>query len=166
MGLEEGCVQFNNLNLNLIDNSSGVFIGNNTANGWRSVMSINQGFGTAGGCIISDSINIVFDNDVVDTIIEDSEHHLCDNYQTPVGPQNQSINFQTLNINAVNANSAVSIGESKIDHWRSSNKTNMGFGMGVGVNIFSNNVNMIDDQDIIDAPIKDFKRAEDNKSPS
>ncbi|MGV3487283.1 MAG: hypothetical protein ACO1OC_01680 [Tuberibacillus sp.] len=162
----EAYVQFKNINVNRLDEASGVFIGNNQANFWRSANKNNEGFGSAFGCRISQTMNIVIDNDEVDTVIHDIQYQTNDSEIQSPKSSNQLINFQNLNVNALNSNSAINMGDNRLNHWRTHHKENQGFGNGIGVNVFSRNVNSIDDRDCIDTTIRDIKTSEDNRSPS
>jgi len=166
MGCSGEIVQFHNININRLDEAAGVFIGNNKANFWRSSSKDNEGFGSANGCRISNTLNMVIDNDEVDSVIYDIQYQ-NDNIECHSDESsNQLINFQTLNVNALNSNSAITMGENKLNHWRTHHKENKGFGNGIGINAFSRNVNTVEDQDFIDTPINDIKTSQDSKSPS
>jgi hypothetical protein len=151
-----GSVYFNSLNLNRVDTASGVFIGTNIANGWRSSKKSNEGFGHASGCLIYKTINMVFDDDNIDTVIYDTQENNQMEATTPTTQHhNQTINFKTLNVNALNINASINMGDNRLSGWRSHSKANMGFGNGTGTNIFVGNTNVIDDQDIVDSHIND-----------
>lgn len=68
-------IEFNNINVNSIESSSGVFIGPNVQWGWSSHMKRMNGFGTVTGMLnrISHSVNVIYDNDLIDTPIDDRD---------------------------------------------------------------------------------------------
>lgn len=156
MTSEDAIVQFQNINVNRLDEAAGVFIGNNRANYWRSMTKNNTGFGNVSGSVITKTLSIVVDNDAVDTVICDTGRTSGQNVDHE-DPSNQLINFEALNINALNTNSAVVMGNNRLNDWRAHHKENKGFGNGTGVSIITDTVNAIDDRDIIDTPISDVK---------
>jgi hypothetical protein len=64
-------VQFDNINVNAIDTNAGIFIGTNGQNNWSSNNNTKSGFGSLFGKfnLVSKNINIVKDDDVIDTPI-------------------------------------------------------------------------------------------------
>ncbi|GGH88160.1 hypothetical protein JOD43_000631 [Pullulanibacillus pueri] len=65
-----------------------------------------------------------------------------------------NINFAAINVNAINRDSSVSIGENNQPGWSSHSKNNYGDGLLFGINLI-NQMNNIMDNDVIDAPIND-----------
>jgi hypothetical protein len=61
-------VYFDKINVNVIENSSGIFVGTNYQLGWDSTSKTNSGSGSVSGDfnLIQHNANIVFDNDVID----------------------------------------------------------------------------------------------------
>ncbi|WNR43748.1 spore germination protein [Paenibacillus roseipurpureus] len=76
-----------------------------------------------------------------------------------------SIVFNMININNQNTNATVGIGENAQSSWDSHSKNNYGTGEFIGNSISCNIVNLIFDNDFIDAPIndQDFKPAVNNQ---
>ncbi len=66
-----------------------------------------------------------------------------------------NINFGAINVNAVNRESAIAVGENNQPGWTSHSKTNIGNGIYFGMNITGSVFNNIIDNDVIDAPIND-----------
>lgn len=66
-----------------------------------------------------------------------------------------NISFGSLNVNAQDTNSTVSIGEASQAGWSAHSKNNFGNGMLFGWNNSANMFNYILDNDIIDSPIID-----------
>ncbi|MCG8515717.1 MAG: spore germination protein [Halanaerobiales bacterium] len=63
--------------------------------------------------------------------------------------------FNAININSLNTNSLVSIGENAQPDWDSHSKTNQGSGAGFGFNWDIGIINYIFDNDVWDTPIFD-----------
>ncbi|MFD0697858.1 spore germination protein [Paenibacillus sp. GCM10027628] len=76
-----------------------------------------------------------------------------------------SIVFNMINVNSINTNATIGIGENAQSSWDSHSKNNYGNGQFIGNTISTNVVNFINDNDIIDAPIndQDFKPAVNNQ---
>ncbi|WP_051263082.1 hypothetical protein [Tuberibacillus calidus] len=66
-----------------------------------------------------------------------------------------AINFAAININAMNRDAAVAIGENNQPGWTAHNKANFGLGLQFGISFTANQFNVIADNDVIDAPIND-----------
>lgn len=71
----EAMISFDKLSVGTVSSSSGVFNGKNIQFGWSSHSKTNTGFGTLGGSSnrVNRNINVVFDNDQVDTPIDDRD---------------------------------------------------------------------------------------------
>ncbi|MGV3487284.1 MAG: hypothetical protein ACO1OC_01685 [Tuberibacillus sp.] len=67
-----------------------------------------------------------------------------------------AINFAAININAMNREATVSIGENNQPGWSAHNKNNFGFGLQFGINFTAYQLNNILDNDVVDAPINDM----------
>lgn len=161
MDRDKYCFILNKINVNTITNNSAILVGFNHAAGWQSQMKQNFGFGSAGNnCIIGNTL-IVIDNDVIDAPVDNRDHDFSRNmleFDTPVLPEDQEIpitliKFDKINVNALNRNSTVAIGENMQPHWETFNKQNYGVGFFSGENVIGKNLNIIKDNDIIDAPI-------------
>jgi hypothetical protein len=72
-----------------------------------------------------------------------------------------NIVFNMINVNSLNRNAGVSIGENTQSSWDAHGKNNNGNGMLLGNFINLNNLIIINDNDIFDVPINDndFKPA-------
>lgn len=68
-------IQFNNLIVNGVDSTSGIFIGTNSQSGWNTMDKENFGLGRVHGSYIKipNNKNIVYDQDFIDTIIHDQQ---------------------------------------------------------------------------------------------
>jgi hypothetical protein len=55
------------LNVDALNNCSGVFIGRNFTSDWESISKANNGFGPVDGCRVKNSIHIVSDQDLIDS---------------------------------------------------------------------------------------------------
>lgn len=68
-------IEFDNINVNAIETTSGIFVGTNTQLGWGAHSKSNHGFGSITGQFnfAIKAINIVMDDDVIDTPIDDRD---------------------------------------------------------------------------------------------
>jgi hypothetical protein len=142
---------FNKIDVNTIDTASGIFIGTNHAHGWSSHNKNNSGLGTANNTVISGNLNMVHDNDIVDSPIDDRD--VIYSHQARLGQTD--IDFKMINVNALDTNATISTGENVQNGWDTHSKNNFGQGTVYGNTISSNNINSISDNDIIDTPIND-----------
>lgn len=65
------------------------------------------------------------------------------------------INFIAINVNTLNRDSTVAVGENNQPGWSSHSKNNYGTGMLFGFSVTTNTINNIYDPDLVDAPIND-----------
>ena len=65
-----------------------------------------------------------------------------------------NINFAAINVNAINRDSAVAIGENNQPGWTAHSKNNYGDGLLFGINMI-NQMTSIIDNDVIDTPVND-----------
>ncbi|GGE49784.1 hypothetical protein GCM10011391_30690 [Pullulanibacillus camelliae] len=65
-----------------------------------------------------------------------------------------NINFAAINVNALNRDSSISIGENNQPGWSAHSKNNLGAGLLQGFNVV-NQVSNILDNDVVDSPIND-----------
>ncbi|UJF34344.1 spore germination protein [Paenibacillus hexagrammi] len=77
-----------------------------------------------------------------------------------------SIVFNMININSLNTNATIGIGENAQSSWDAHSKNNIASGENIGTVMVANTVNFIYDNDFIDAPIndQDFKPAITNQA--
>lgn len=151
-------IHFNNLSVTSIETNSGIFIGNNSAPGWHSASKSNRGFGSSNGSVFYQTVNIVIDNDGIDTVINDV------NQTEGSGYSNESNVPKTIKLNAINLGiasvaTAVAVGENNQGNWRSHYKENRGFGTAAGMNQFTMSNNNVCDNDAIDNVINDVSQA-------
>jgi hypothetical protein len=66
-----------------------------------------------------------------------------------------SINFVSINVNTLDTDATISVGENNQAGWDAHSKNTFGNGMFFGINLTPNNLNVITDNDVIDAPISD-----------
>lgn len=64
-------IKFDSIYANSIKMSSGIFVGHNTQDGWRSQVKENSALGTVVGTsnVIHHNVNVIHDEDMVDTPI-------------------------------------------------------------------------------------------------
>ncbi len=74
-----------------------------------------------------------------------------------------NIIFDSININNLSGNSGVFNGENTQSNWNSYIKNNFGQGSIIGKhNIFYQNVNVVEDNDLIDFPVRKAKEGNGN----
>jgi hypothetical protein len=147
---QKAVVIFNKLIVNDIEDSSGIFIGTNQAIAWSSCSKTNQGFGNLQDATLSRSVNVVYDQDVMDASVRDSRDiTLLEGVQNL---QQCMVDFQSIAVNAVMNGSAIDLGVNKQLGWRSSRKNNYGGSKNLGANRMSQMVNFTLDNDVVDAP--------------
>ena len=66
-----------------------------------------------------------------------------------------SIVFNTINVNTLDTNATVAVGQKAQSGWNSHAKNNFGNGMLFGINYTTASVNNIVDNDVFDTPIND-----------
>jgi hypothetical protein len=147
---------FDKIQVQSIDTSSGIFVAHtNHAHGWSSQSKINMGFGTVGDSnVLETSTSVVYDDDWIDSPMIDKSVRL-QNKQEP-GPNQTSIVFNKIDVDTMNTNTTVSVGESSQQGWSSKSKNNYGNGTFIGRTLLPNNKTMVKDDDYIDSPIKDI----------
>ena len=140
--------------VNQVHTNSGIFIGNNYSHSWSSHTKTNSGLGTTSSCDISNILNIVFDNDMVDTLINEENNTASLPITSNTNQDNHDqYDIHTINVNAINTNSTLTIGENRQPLWSSHNKLNFGIGNLSGFNYVKQTLNQLNDQDLIDTPI-------------
>jgi hypothetical protein len=143
-------VTLNQISVNSIDTSSGIFIGTNYAHNWSSHRKNNYGFGSVSDSFVSHTNSSVIDNDLVDTPIHSQPAILFDGNM----PGNQNdIDIGEININVLDTCAAVTVGENALNAWSSHSKRNAGQGRFAGDIQNTRNHSVIMDQDIIDSQI-------------
>jgi len=151
---KEPVIYLNSLSVDTLDTTCGVFIGVNRATGWSSHAKTNSGLGTSGPHC-RNNINIVYDNDFVDTPAESRDMFLHTANGTGDGTVPLEIKFDKIDVNALDTQSIIAVGNNSQSAWDSHSKDNQGLGTLYGRPSLSKNTNTIHDNDIIDAPIND-----------
>ncbi|MDD4570540.1 MAG: hypothetical protein PHE70_10510 [Tepidanaerobacteraceae bacterium] len=148
-------INFEGLTVTSVGPSSGIFIGKNRAIGWSAHSKSNVGLGSASG-EVSHNINIVYDNDLIDSPIDDRDlivdNDVC---LTPQVNESTDINFDDVNVNSLTDNAIISVGKNKQSGWDAHGKANTGIGPYFGNSFTSGNVSVIADDDVVDSPIND-----------
>jgi len=83
MGRRRGIhIELGNINVNRIDSSSGIFVGTNAQWGWSSHAKNVSGFGAVTGMLnrLSANVSVVYDNDLIDTPIDDRDVFIASPY--------------------------------------------------------------------------------------
>jgi|LSQX01.3.fsa_nt_gb hypothetical protein len=149
-------INFGALTIYHLRSSCGVFMGTNNATSWSAHTKSNSGLGSVSDGIVSNNINIVFDNDVIDSPIDDRDIVISN---TTCSDKKSggltAINFDSIDAITVTSNSSISIGENRQDGWDSHSKMNFGNGSFVGSTLAEGNVSLLVDNDLIDSPIND-----------
>ncbi|WP_442599901.1 hypothetical protein [Neobacillus sp. D3-1R] len=146
-------VTVNQICVNNIDTASGIFIGTNYANNWSSHRKSNHGFGTVSNSLICYNQSFVIDNDLVDTPINNNSVCFMDQWPNVI---KNDVGIGEVNINVLDASSALSVGENVLNGWSSHSKRNSGQGRSVGAFQNSQNTNHVYDSDVIDAQINNY----------
>lgn len=68
-------VQFDRIAVNAMEKNSGVFVGTNLQYGWSSHNKTNASiaFVSGDGNAIEGNVNVIYDNDIIDTPIDDRD---------------------------------------------------------------------------------------------
>lgn len=148
---QKAVVIFHSLNVNNIENSSGIFIGTNHALGWSTYSKTNQGFGSLSDTSLSHSIGIVSDPDIVDAGVRDIRH--INLSETPNQAQMSLVNFGSIQATALNNGSAIDLGDNKQLGWRTSRKNNYGASKVLGRSLMKQVAGFAMDNDTVDAPV-------------
>lgn len=150
--VDDTVINFQNITVQSIGDSSGIFIGKNNAIGWSAHGKSNQGLGSVNGKVIQ-SINLVYDNDFMDSPF-DNHHLIVDNdmYLSTEIKETANISFDEINVTSLANNATVSVGHNRQNSWDAHNKSNTGIG---DASIICNNMSVIGDADVIDSPINE-----------
>lgn len=146
-----------NINVQSMDRQSGIFIGeNNKAIGWSAHGKTNNVIGKIGGQsnLIYQNLLILNDPDYIDTPIDDRDINLS--FETAGGEETKNFTVDNVNVNAMQQNCVVAIGESRVTGMDANEKVNQSHGSIYGNgnhSILNHNVNI--DEDVLDAIIED-----------
>lgn len=148
-------IELGNIQVTSVDTSSGIFISQlNFANGWRSQIKSNSGFGEIGDHNhLENCISTVSDDDIIDSPMEDNSVFVEKNIVA--SESETTIQFKGIEVESLNQNASISIGENRQSGWASASKENEGNGEFQGETLFTNNQTIVRDNDVIDAPVID-----------
>ncbi|HHW37019.1 MAG TPA: hypothetical protein GXX18_07260 [Bacillales bacterium] len=137
-----------------IESSSGIFISQtNIVNGWRSQIKLNSGLGKVGNQNkFEKMISIVSDDDNVDSPMVNNSMWIENNIKN--SESNIDINFNEIKVDLLDTNATISIGENTQSGWASQIKGNLGNGQFIGDNVLADSLNVVKDDDIVDAPVQ------------
>lgn len=152
-------VVFNKIFVNQIEDSSGIFIGTNQAIGWTSYSKSNSGFGNPKNAVVSNVLSVVHDEDAIDMPIQEVSNITLPAGNHPI--QQSNIDFNSIHANAVFNGSAIDLGNNTQLGWRSSRKSNYGFGKGLGKNQINQVASIILDHDDLDMLVVNKGSTED-----
>lgn len=146
-----------NINVQSMNRQSGIFIGErNIATGWSAHGKTNNVIGEVGGHsnLLYQNVSILNDPDFIDTPIDDRDIHLS--VQQPGAEHPANLTLESVNVNTMQPNAVVSIGEGQITGMDANEKVNYSQGSIYGnKNHFYYNLNMNNDPDMIDGTIDD-----------
>ncbi|NRD76789.1 hypothetical protein HPT25_04695 [Bacillus sp. BRMEA1] len=146
-----------NINVQSMTRQSGIFIGErNNAVGWSAHGKENNVIGKVGGTanVLYQNVSILNDPDYIDTPIDDRDIHVS--VENDGGEKSSTLTFESVNVNNMQQNSMLSIGEGHITGMEGNEKVNNSQGSIYGNNnhlLCNHNIN--NDQDTIDSPIDD-----------
>jgi hypothetical protein len=140
----------NGIAVNSIDTSSGIFVGINNVNNWSSCRKNNHGFGSVSNSLVSENFSLVIDNDVIDTPIENNAVTYMDGRQDI-----NNIEVTEINVNSLDSNAAVSVGDNLLNGWSAHGKRNDGTGRSAGITQNKSNTSVVIDNDLMDCQIYD-----------
>ncbi len=134
--------------------TSGIFISQtNIVYGWRSQIKINSGLGEVGNQNkLENIVSIVSDEDNIDSPMINNSLWIENNVKT--SDSDIDINFNEIKVDSLNTNATISIGESTQSGWATQKKSNLGNGHFIGDNILADSLNVVKDDDIVDAPVQ------------
>ncbi|CAG7637509.1 hypothetical protein ACFQI7_07740 [Paenibacillus allorhizosphaerae] len=145
-------VVFNKLVVTSIENTSGIFVGTNYAVGWSAYSKSNQGLGSVQDANVAHTVNVVYDQDISDMPVQDCKQVAA---VSGSGLQQQcDIVFHSIHTNTVSNGSAIDVGENMQAAWSGMHKNNYGTGKNIGLNRLKHIANLIQDNDIIDSPVR------------
>ncbi|GGJ10650.1 hypothetical protein GCM10010885_19830 [Alicyclobacillus cellulosilyticus] len=135
---------------------SGVLVGGqNIVYGWSAHSKSNAGFGTLESSnLVYKLLTLVSDPDTLDTPIDDRDVHVFTKvYRSPPVTH---IGLHALNVNMMQQNAGVFVGDADINGWDQHQKTNKGHGDTYGHhNGQVRNVQVNFDPDVVDTPVAD-----------
>lgn len=145
-----------NLNIEHVEQSSGVFTGTNVQSKWISIKKTNQGFGQPASSTFINTKTYIDDHDLYDLYhnVSPAPYHNQFSPSTDSDTKQQtepiSLKWQELHIGALNQQSILSVGENHQSYWSAFHKANLGLGVFTGKNITKAAITFIDDQDFMD----------------
>ncbi|EIT85583.1 hypothetical protein A374_10118 [Fictibacillus macauensis ZFHKF-1] len=88
-------VLFHCINVNVIAQNAGVFVGTNTQLNWNSIVKMNTGAGNVVGSrnFSLYNKNVLYDNDVVDTYYRQNQYNDDDSFPSESSEQNEPPSF-------------------------------------------------------------------------
>ncbi|EKN70604.1 hypothetical protein BABA_04154 [Neobacillus bataviensis LMG 21833] len=146
-----------NINVQSMERQSGIFIGeHNNAVGWSAHGKANNVIGEIGGHsnLLYQNVNILNDPDFIDTPIDDRDINIS--VENPGAEKTSNLTFESFNVNTMEQNAVVSIGEGHITGMDANEKVNQAQGGTYGnQNQSVCNLNVNNDNDLVDAIIED-----------
>lgn len=140
---------FQDINVNVIEENSGIFIGETHANHWSSRVKENHGIGEISQSDVRSIIGIVQDNDQRD-VTHLEKNTLIKQTTTSGDARDIDININGIKVNFVASNSSISTGINEHEFGRAITKDNFGTGEFIGINHAESVINFIDDRDVVD----------------
>ncbi len=146
-----------NIHVQSMDRQAGIFIGErNNAIGWNAHGKNNNVIGTIGGKsnVLYENVLILNDPDLIDTPIDDRDINLS--FENPGTDYSKNLSINSVNVNTMQQNSVVSVGEGHIAGMDANEKVNQAHAKITGNGNYSiGNHNVNYDQDVVDAILND-----------
>ena len=146
-------IVFNQINVNSVSQTSAISTGQNSMADWSVQGKLNLAAGMQVGLVaITGNLNVIIDNDLVDTPVNSSE--LSNPQPTVQTKMAINMSFDAIQINYIHENSGIFIGSNRAYNWLTQKKINSAQGTVTGDgNLLLRNLNVINDSDLIDMPI-------------
>lgn len=148
-------IKLNNITINVVQTSSGIFVGNNVQWGWSSHGKSNLALAIedSNRNTLKNNHNIICDNDYFDTYIDDRD--IISNNGNSLNNHDQTINLNEINVNVMKINTGVFTGENNQFGWGSHQKENNNQYIKGNFNRSLTNYNTLYDNDISDTFVND-----------
>lgn len=158
------------INIQTMQRQSGIFIGEkNIAIGWSAHGKENSVIGNVSGHsnLLLHNISILNDPDIVDTPIDDRDINIS--FENPSDENTTNVTLESLNVNRIEQNSSIFLGNAHVNGMDSNQKGNTSQGpINGNNNQMLNNILLNNDQDVIDGIMddRDIKITSIDRDPS
>lgn len=149
-------IQLHKIDVEYLNQQSGIFIGTNIVSDWSCTTKTNIGFANVTDAIIVGCTSVVMDDDFVD-LLSKNVHKRTFRKARKGQEFITNIFMPKIDVHALNA-STIAVGLNEQDQWFSQSKQNMGNGVMAGRSILTQNIHTVRDQDILDTTNVDAYR--------